>query len=82
MAIEFECGFEILRFSDTRYEEITVEIQYRGEAILQINKDLGIDKLEIELLSAFVQDSFYPKFKLSDFLTVIDEARKILAGEL
>ena len=82
MAIKFECGFEILRFSDTRYEKITVEIQYRGEAILQINKDLGMDKLEIELLSALAQDSFYPKFKLSDFLTVIDEARKILAGEL
>ena len=82
MAIRFECGFEILRFSDTRYEEVTVEIQYRGEAILQINKDLGVDELEIELLAAFVQDSFYPKFKLSDFLIVIDEARKLLADEL
>ena len=39
MSIKLDSGFEIIRFSDLTYEEITVEIQYKGKQIAQINKD-------------------------------------------
>ncbi len=80
MAMKFDSGFEILRFSDVRYEELTVEIQYKGEAILQINKDKGLSSLEIDILVDFVQSDFHPKFMLNEFLFVINEAKKILIG--
>ena len=65
-----------MRFSDIRYEELTVEIQYKGEAILQINKDKGLNSLEIDILLDFMQTDFHPKFMLNEFLFVIDEAKK------
>ena len=76
MAVKFDSGFEILGFSDIRYEELTVEIQYKGEAILQINKDKGLNSLEIDILLDFMQTDFHPKFMLNEFLFVIDEAKK------
>ena len=78
MAIKFDSGFEIIRFSDVRYEEITIEIQFNDEAILQINRDYGVGNLEVELLFDFVQNDLCPKFRLDDFMIVINEAKKIL----
>ena len=78
MAIDLESGFEIIRFSDLAYEEITVELQYRGEQIAQINKDRGLDRLEIEILTDFIDRDFVPKFKLRDFLFALSEAQKLL----
>ncbi|MBD2233005.1 hypothetical protein [Phormidium tenue] len=71
-------GFEIIRFSDSRYEKITVEIQYKEEQIAQINKDKGDDLVEIELLADFVDSDFSPKFFLNDFLNALNEARNLL----
>lgn len=55
--------FEILVFSDSRYESLTVEIQYKGEPIAQINRDQGVDRLEIEVFadlnSAILKVPFY-----------------------
>jgi hypothetical protein len=78
MAINFDTGFEILRVSDLSYEEMTVEIQYKGEQIAQINKDKGDNFLEIEFFTDFIDSNFIPKFMLNDFLTVLDEAQKLL----
>lgn len=78
MSVKLDSGFEILRFSDLKYEEITVEIQYQGEQIAQINKDKGVDQLEIEILTEYTTSNFSPKFKLSDFQLALDEARKLL----
>ena len=78
MSIKLNSGFKIVRFSDVTYEEITVEIQYKGEQIAQINKDKGIDQLEIEILTDYINSDFIPKFMLSDFLVAINEARKLL----
>ena len=46
MVIKLDSGFEIIRFSDLAFEEMTVEIQYKGEQIAQINKDKGMHLLE------------------------------------
>ncbi|MEL6402577.1 MAG: hypothetical protein AAFR26_26390 [Cyanobacteria bacterium J06626_4] len=78
MAVKLDSGFEILRFSDLKYEEITAEIQYRGEQIAQVNRDKGIHSLEIEILTDYVDSEFLPKFKLSEFLLALDEAKKLL----
>ncbi|MHC5609912.1 MAG: hypothetical protein ACYTXA_02460 [Nostoc sp.] len=47
MAINVDSGFEILYLSDLKYNEMTIEIQYKGQQVAQINKDKGIDKMEI-----------------------------------
>lgn len=76
--MKLKSGFEILRFSDLKYEEMTVEIQYLGEQIAQINMDRGFDKLEIELFTEFANIDFSTKFDLTSFLDAIDKAIKIL----
>ncbi|MBW4504987.1 MAG: hypothetical protein KME64_00475 [Scytonematopsis contorta HA4267-MV1] len=78
MAIKLDSGFEILRFSDAKYEELTAEVQYKGEAIAQVNKDKGIDMLEIEIFNLYAQPDYVPKFLLSDFLYALNEAKKLL----
>ncbi|TBV01547.1 hypothetical protein DNK08_18890 [Stutzerimonas kirkiae] len=47
MKLESNPDFEIVRFSDSRYEKLTAEIRYKGEPIAQINQDKGTDELEI-----------------------------------
>ena len=81
MVIKLDSGFEIIRFSDLTYEEITMEIQYKGVQVAQINKDKGIDKLEIEIYTEPIESDFSLKFMLSDFLVAINEAQKLLAEQ-
>ncbi len=78
MAIKLESGFEILRYSDLSYEEMTAEIQYRGEQIVQVNMDKGLNDLEVEFFTEFVTPDFKPKFQLNDFLEAINKAKEIL----
>lgn len=78
MSIKLDSGFEVIRFSDLSYEEITVEIQYQGEQIAQINKDKGIDQLEIEILTDYTKSDFSAKFELRDFLHALHEAQKLI----
>jgi hypothetical protein len=78
MPTKLSSGFEIIRFSDLAYEEITIEIQYKGEQIAQLNKDRGVNLIEVEILTDFVASEFSPKFLLDDFLTVLTEAKKLL----
>jgi hypothetical protein len=78
MSIKLKSGFEIISFSDLAYEEMTVEIQYKGEQIAQINKDRGVQSLEIEIFTEFVEPKFTPKFLMNDFLAALNEAQKLL----
>jgi len=78
MAIKLESGFEILRYSDLSYEQMTADIQYQGEQIAQMNMDKGIGKLEIEIFTEFDNSDFKPKFQLTDLLEALEESRKIL----
>lgn len=79
MVIKLSSGFEILRFSDLSYEGMTVELQYKGEQIAQINMDMGVENMELELFTEFVDKQFVPKFPLKDFLIALEKAREILA---
>lgn len=78
MAIRLDSGFEIVRFSDLAYEDMTVEIQYKGEQIAQINRDQGAHMLEIEILADYIDPNFMPRFMLDDFLFALNEAKRIL----
>ncbi|MEH2223624.1 hypothetical protein [Nostoc sp.] len=80
MAINLDSGFEILYLSDIKYNEMTVEIQYKGQQVAQINKDKGVDKIEIDIYSEYVTPDFLSelKFPLSDFLEAINIASRAL----
>lgn len=78
MPINLKSGFALVRDSDLSYEKMTVEIQYRDEQLVQINMDKGLDNLEMEIFTEFINPSFKPKFQLNDFLEALNEARKIL----
>ncbi len=78
MPINLNSGFTLIRDSDLTYEKMTVEIQYSGEQIAQINMDKGLDNLEMEIFTEFISSDFRPKFVLSDFLEAVNEAKKIL----
>ncbi|MFT6254614.1 MAG: hypothetical protein ACJATV_000864 [Granulosicoccus sp.] len=78
MAIKLESGFEVLRYSDLSYENMTAEIQYKGEQIVQIDMDEGLNNLEMEVFTEFIAPDFRLKFPLNDFLEAVNEARKIL----
>lgn len=43
MAIKLDSGFEILYLSYFSYKNMTVEIQYKGQQVAQINKDKGVE---------------------------------------
>lgn len=80
MAIKLNSGFEILYFSDLSYEGMTVEIQYKGQQVAQINKDKGVEQIEIDIYSQYVHTDFFSelKFPLDDFLEAVDKAREAL----
>lgn len=51
MKLEINQDFEILGFSDSRYEKLTVEIKYKGEPIAQINQDQRVERLDVEVFA-------------------------------
>ncbi len=74
MAINLDSGFNILYFSDLKYNEMTIEIQYKGQQIAQINKDRGVDQMKIDIYSQYVTPDFLSelKFPIKDFLEAIN----------
>lgn len=73
MAVLLSSGFEILRFSDVAFVEITAEIQYRRQTVAQLNLDKGIEEMEIE----FFTES-YSRFDPADLLEAIEVAKGVL----
>jgi hypothetical protein len=82
MALELKSGFEIIYCSDVSYEEMTVEILYYGEQVLQINKDKGNDLMEVCLYNQYIfqEMSIDLTFDLDDFLEAIRRAEEMLAA--
>jgi hypothetical protein len=78
MKINSNPDFEVIGFSDSRYEKLTVEIQYRGEPIAQINQDQGVDSLEIEVFADL--NSSILKVPLAGFLESIIYAKSSIEG--
>ncbi|MDR7344599.1 hypothetical protein J2X14_003035 [Pantoea alhagi] len=72
--------FEITFFSDSDYEEITVEVSFRDQIFCQLNKDKGPDNIEVEFFAdaRILAEKNAMKFSLDDFLKVIAEASDAL----
>ncbi len=70
--------FEIDFFSDSKYEELTVEISYKNQILCQMNKDKGVDNIEIEFFTDLrvLSEQVEMKFSLNDFFDVLREAKK------
>lgn len=73
-----EIGFEIAKFSDLNYEEMSVEVRYNGIPFAQINMDKGPDNQEITIPSRFTPEGQQFVFSLSDFLVTLEKARDLL----
>lgn len=73
--------FEIAKFSDLAYESMSVEIRYKGVPVAQINKDKGVDDLEIQIPSRFSPVDAQFIFPLKGFVEVL-AAAKLLIAEL
>lgn len=71
-------AIEILRSSDVRYEKLTAEICYKGEPVIQINKDKGKERMEVELLTDFGKTGFIIKMPVEDLMEAIRMAKKTL----
>ena len=80
MSTKLDSGFNIVYFSDISYEEMTVEIQYKGQQVAQINKDKGVENMEIDIYSQYVDPDFLSelKFPLNDFLEALHKAKVAL----
>ncbi|MEB7588307.1 hypothetical protein [Serratia rubidaea] len=76
MSADFEIDF----FSDNKYEEITVEISYKGQILCQMNKDKGVLNIEVEFFfdSRLLASQVTKKFPLDEFINVLNEARQDL----
>lgn len=80
MSLMLESGFEIIYCSNVNYEKMTVEILYKRQQVLQINKDKGDDLLEVEIFSQYVVKEMLIdlRFSLEDFLYAITRAKEML----
>jgi hypothetical protein len=72
--------FEIDFFSDNKYEEITVEVSYKGQILCQLNKDKGINNVEIEFFfdSRILTEPVTLKFPFNEFINILNEAKQDL----
>ncbi|NWL76731.1 hypothetical protein DM872_07700 [Pseudomonas taiwanensis] len=74
MKLDSNSDFEVLEYSDSRYEKLTIEIQYKGESVAQINQDQGMDRLELEVFADL--NSSVLKVPLAGFLESIVLAKR------
>lgn len=72
--------FDISYFSDSNYEELTVEISFKEQLLCQLNKDKGTSAIEIEFFAdmRLLPTNVAMKFSLDSFMEVLQESRKSL----
>ena len=74
--------FRVDFVSDATSEFLLVEISYKAQRLCQINKEKGVDDLEIEFLSDVYlrSEELRMVFPLKEFQHVLHEAAKGLAA--
>jgi len=72
--------FNVDFFSDSRYEELTAEISYKGQILCQINKDKGDNAVEIEFFtdSRLLPESINMKFPLDELISILNQVKSDL----
>ncbi|WP_239325316.1 hypothetical protein [Snodgrassella gandavensis] len=73
-------NFQIDYFSDSKYEYLTIEISFKGQLLCQLNKDKGVDNIEIEFFydSRLLEEETIFKFPLEEFLDVLNLVKQDL----
>ncbi|WP_239375173.1 hypothetical protein [Snodgrassella gandavensis] len=73
-------NFQIDYFSDSKYEYLTIEISFKGQLLCQLNKDKGVDNIEIEFFYDFrlLEEETIFKFPLEEFLDVLNLVKQDL----
>jgi hypothetical protein len=77
---ELTCDFEIDFVSDINCEYLMVEVYYQKQRLFRINKEKGIDKLEIEFLTDLyiMNGDIKFRFPLTDFENILKKACELL----
>jgi hypothetical protein len=72
--------FKIDFISSVEFEWLAVEILFRGQRLMQLNREKGIENIEIEILTDIylLPETVEMKFSLDDFISIISEAKKAL----
>ncbi|PIT45884.1 hypothetical protein [Snodgrassella alvi] len=73
-------NFQIDYFSDSKYEYLTIEISFKGQVLCHLNKDKGVNNIEIEFFYDFrlLEEEVIFKFPLDEFLDVLNIVKKDL----
>lgn len=72
--------FKIDFVSQTELEWLAVEILFRGQRLIQLTREKGIDNIEIEFLTDMylLPQTVEMKFPIEDFISIINEAKQAL----
>lgn len=75
-----QAGFSVDFFSDSRYEFLTAEISFNGQILCQINRDKGVDRVEIEFFpdQRLLEKTTTFKFPLDEFISLVEEIKSEL----
>ncbi|MDX8255527.1 hypothetical protein [Acinetobacter pittii] len=73
-------NFEIIFASDIEFEFLTVEVYFHSYRVFQLNRENGIENIEIEFLLDLraIPSDIDIKFSLEDFYKVIEIAKNDL----
>ena len=69
---------ELFFSSPAAYEYLTIEIQLDRERVAEINRERGLEDLEIELFGSEPNLGFLAKMPLDDFINKLIEARELI----
>ncbi|MDN7560187.1 MULTISPECIES: hypothetical protein [Burkholderia cepacia complex] len=75
-------GFGIDFVSDVNREHLMAEISFNGQRLCVLDRERGVDEIEIEFLVDLyvLSDSVRMKFSLDKFIEIIEIARADLRG--
>jgi hypothetical protein len=80
MSLILDTGFEIVNCYYAKYENIAVELVYKGQPILLFDRELGNDLIEVEIYNQHVPEyvGINLQFPLEDFLNAIEKSEEII----
>ena len=67
--------------SPMEYEKTTVEVQIGLERIAELNREQGLDKIEVELFGTDVDRGFVAKVPLDQLIAALLHAKELLEKE-
>ena len=67
--------------SPSHYEKTTVEIQVGLERIVELNREHGVDNIEVELFGTDLSRGFVAKLPLDQLLDALLKAKEMLMQE-